>query len=75
MLHARHSAAAAVVLPVLLVAASGCDMATAHLRVQETAEWRKTYQLAAGGRVEIRNVNGKIDVAAVRPGTRSKSSR
>jgi hypothetical protein len=58
----RSPAAAALCLPVFLVAVSGCDMMSANLRAQETAEWRKTYQLQAGGRVEIRNVNGKIDV-------------
>jgi hypothetical protein len=49
-------------LPVLLVAASGCDIVTADLKAHETAEWRKTYELAPGGRVEIRNVNGRIEV-------------
>jgi len=51
----------AAFLPVLLVAASGCDIVT-ELKAQETAEWRKTYELAAGGRVEVRNVNGRIEV-------------
>ncbi len=61
MLHTRRSAGA-VLLPLLLVAASGCEMATVHLRAQESAEWRKTYDLSAGGRIEVRNVNGKIEV-------------
>jgi hypothetical protein len=46
----------------LLVApfASGClvGMATE----QATAEWTKSYPVAAGGRLEIDNVNGRIDV-------------
>jgi hypothetical protein len=50
-----------VLLPVLLFCA-GCDIVTADYRSEETAEWRKTYQLAPAGRVEITNVNGKIDV-------------
>src|SRR3989304_1031996 len=54
--------AAALVLPILLVASSGCDLAMADHRQKETAEWRKTYELQPGGRVEISNVNGKIDV-------------
>src|SRR3954469_348039 len=54
-----------LVLPILL-AAGGCDIVTADFRSEETAEWRKTYQLAPGGKVEIINVNGKIDV---QPGT------
>lgn len=54
----RESAA---ILPVLLLV-SACDIAMADFREQETAEWRKTYELQAGGRVEIGNVNGKIQV-------------
>jgi hypothetical protein len=61
MLHTRRSAVA-VVLPVLLVAASGCEMAAVHLRAQESVEWRKTYDLSADGRIEVRNVNGRIEV-------------
>jgi hypothetical protein len=53
------------ILPVLVVAsaaAAGCDIAMADLRQKETVEWRKNYELQPGGRVEISNVNGKIDV-------------
>lgn len=57
--------AAALALPVVLMISAGCDIAMADFSEQATAEWRKTYELAAGGRVEIGNVNGKIDV---RPG-------
>jgi hypothetical protein len=57
----RRSVALAV-LPVLLVAASGCDIVTADLKARETAEWRKSYPWSPGGRVEIRNVNGRIEV-------------
>lgn len=53
--------AAAALLPVLLLV-SACDIAMADFREQETAEWRKTYELQAGGRVEVGNVNGKIEV-------------
>ena len=53
---------AMVVLPVLLVVSAGCDIAMADLAEKETAEWRKSYELRPGGRVEIGNVNGKIDV-------------
>jgi hypothetical protein len=49
-------------LPALTVAVSGCDVLTADLKHTETAKWEKTYELAQGGRVEIRNVNGKITV-------------
>jgi DUF4097 and DUF4098 domain-containing protein YvlB len=57
---------AALFVPTLLVASAGCDIVTADFRSQETAEWRKTYPLEAGGRVEISNVNGKIDVTPSR---------
>lgn len=52
---------AALVLPALVIL-SGCDLAMADLKAKETAEWRKTYQLQPGGRVEIQNVNGRITV-------------
>lgn len=52
---------AALVLPALIVL-SGCDLAMADLKAKETAEWRRTYQLQPGGRVEITNVNGRIAV-------------
>ncbi len=52
---------AALVLPAL-IALAGCDLAMADLKAKETAEWRKTYQLQPGGRVEINNINGRITV-------------
>ena len=55
----------AVLLPLLVVlaaASSACDIVTADFRSKETAEWRKTYQWQPGARVEITNVNGRIDV-------------
>lgn len=58
----RRARAAALVLPVLLVASAGCDIAMADYRQKETAEWRKSYELQPGGTLEISNVNGKIDV-------------
>lgn len=61
----RASARARAVLPLFLVlvtASAGCDLVTAEFNAKESAEWRKTYQLAPGGRLEISNVNGKIDV-------------
>jgi hypothetical protein len=49
---------ALVALPVT----AGCDLVTA----QESArsEWKKSYTLADGGRVEIANVNGRIEIEA-----------
>jgi hypothetical protein len=60
----RVSRALALLLPVLLAASAGCDIAMADFREQQTEEWKKSYQLEAGGRVEISNVNGKIEVVA-----------
>jgi len=54
--------AAALVLPFLLLTSAACDIAMADHKQKETAEWRKTYQLQPGGRVEITNINGRIDV-------------
>jgi hypothetical protein len=61
----RRARTAKLVLPLLVVAAAasaGCDLAMADFKQKETAEWRKTYELSPGGRLEISNVNGKIDV-------------
>jgi DUF4097 and DUF4098 domain-containing protein YvlB len=44
------------------LASTGCDIVTADLRAEESAQWQKTYQLDPKGRVEISNVNGKISV-------------
>ena len=61
----RRARKAVFVLPLLLVAttaATGCDIAMADYKQRETAEWRKTYDLQPGGRLEISNINGKITV-------------
>ena len=54
----------AVILPVLIVASAGCDIVTADYKHSAKAEWRKSYELQPGARVEISNVNGKIEVEA-----------
>jgi hypothetical protein len=62
---ARTRAPLATTIPLVLislVALQGCDVVTADLKHTETAEWRKTYELSPGGRVDISNVNGRIDV-------------
>jgi bifunctional DNA-binding transcriptional regulator/antitoxin component of YhaV-PrlF toxin-antitoxin module len=53
---------AALCVPVLLVSISACDIVTADFKSRETAEWRKSYELQPGGRVEVTNINGKIEV-------------
>src|SRR5687767_5033756 len=54
-----------LILPLFFLSAlsaTGCDIVTADRRHQETAEWRKTYELQAGGRLEVSNTNGLIKV-------------
>lgn len=46
----------------LLAGSAACDLMTAGMRAEATTEWHKSYQLAANGRVEIDNTNGKIEV-------------
>ncbi len=63
-MHTMFTRTRVAILPLLLVsaAAAGCDIALADFKQKETAEWRRTYELQPGGRLEISNVNGKIDV-------------
>ena len=58
----RTVRALGVVLPLLLVASAGCDIAMAEHKAKETAEWKKSYELQPGGRFEIGNVNGRIQI-------------
>ena len=64
-MHLEHTRlrAFACLLPALLIVSAGCDIAMADFSEQASTEWRKSYELQAGGRVEISNVNGKIDVS------------
>jgi hypothetical protein len=62
MLKVRTRLLAALSLPILAATLTACDIVTAEFKSQETAEWRQSYDLAPEGRVEIANVNGKIDV-------------
>lgn len=55
--------AATLLMPVLAMMSAGCDIAMADFHEQQTVEWRKSYELSQGGRVEISNVNGKIEVS------------
>lgn len=59
--HRRRALMALLVVPILL-AGVGCDLVTAEFRSEETTEWRKSYELPAGGHVEVVNVNGRINV-------------
>ena len=48
-------------LPVLLVAVSGCDIVTADLKRRNRGV-AEDLPVVARGRVEVRNVNGRIEV-------------
>ena len=52
----------ALAVALLASAAAGCDIVTADLRSEETAQWHKSYTLDANGRVEIANINGRIRI-------------
>jgi len=59
----------------LLVLAAGVNLAACHLDIDNKAEarseWKKSYTLAGGGSLEIRNTNGLIEVS---PGTGNEIS-
>ena len=63
----RRTARAGRLVPALLVAtllATGCDVAFSGFREEESDTWTRSYPLSAGGRVEIGNTNGFIEVTA-----------
>ena len=63
MLPVRRRLLPALLLPLLMASLAACDIVHGGLASsEESSEWHKTYQLEAGGRVEISNVNGKIQV-------------
>ena len=51
-------------LPILALSSlsTACDIVTADMKNSVKDEWRKTYTLDPGGKVEINNVNGPIRV-------------
>lgn len=49
-------------LIVATAASAGCDIALGDFSHQEAERWSKTYELPPGGRFELQNVNGRIDV-------------
>jgi hypothetical protein len=50
----------------LALVASGCELAFTDLKAESHNDWSKSYTLTGGGEVEVRNLNGKIDVAPSR---------
>jgi hypothetical protein len=45
-----------------LVTLTGCDLMMADLSARATEEWKRSYDLASGGRVEVLNINGPIEI-------------
>jgi hypothetical protein len=41
---------------------AGCDLAMVDFKEQASETWSRTYTLEPGGRFELRNVNGRVDV-------------
>jgi hypothetical protein len=41
---------------------AGCDLMVTDFSAQATEQWSKTYTLAAGGQLEVENVNGRIEI-------------
>jgi len=60
--------ALALPLFVAAIASTACDIVTADLRAEQSTQWQKTFPIDANGRVDIGNVNGKIEVE---PSTRN----
>lgn len=59
-LAARTARLALVAVAALTLA--GCDLMMTDFSAQASEEWSKTYTVAAGGRVEVENVNGRIEI-------------
>jgi hypothetical protein len=52
----------AALLSLGVVVSTACDLAMVDLKEQATERWSRTYELEPGGRFELQNVNGRIDV-------------
>lgn len=55
--------AAAVPLVAVLTVSAGCDLAVSGHREEFQDTWTRTYTLTEGGRLDIENTNGFIDVS------------
>ena len=61
----RSAAAVVVGLSVALASAGACNLNFSN-QAEAHDEWKRSYTLAQGGTLEIRNTNGRIDVAVGR---------
>lgn len=52
----------ALAVSVAFVATAGCDLMMTDFSSRATDEWTRSYTLTEGGTVEVRNVNGRIEV-------------
>jgi hypothetical protein len=52
----------AALLTLAIGVSSGCDLAMVDFKEEATERWSNSYELEPGGRFELRNVNGRIDV-------------
>ncbi|MBA3887182.1 MAG: DUF4097 family beta strand repeat protein [Acidobacteria bacterium] len=50
------------ILSLAVLGSAACDLAIGDFQEQHTERWSQSYELEAGGRLELHNVNGKIDV-------------
>lgn len=57
-----HSIVTLALLATAVVSLAGCDLVMTDLSARATDEWKRTYTVAAGGRIEVLNLNGKIEV-------------
>jgi DUF4097 and DUF4098 domain-containing protein YvlB len=53
---------AAVALAALVWPLAGCELATANFRAEARDDWSRTFTVSAGGRFELENTNGAIEV-------------
>ena len=58
----RPGMTAALVVAAAGVLLAGCDLVMTDLSAQATDQWTRTYTLASGGRIDVRNINGRIEV-------------
>lgn len=54
-----------LVLALALPFLAACDIAGGFATEQEVEPWSRTYSLQAGGRVEVSNINGRIELQGV----------
>ncbi len=58
----RRPALTLALIAAALATLTGCDLMMTDLSARATDEWKRTYTLASGGRIEVLNTNGKIEV-------------